>query len=243
MFELLNLTTGYGDKAITRNINLRLEQGHLVALLGRNGTGKSTLLRTLCAFQQPLEGKMLIDGSDVTTLNTSQLSRLIGVVLTERPDVPDMTVRDMVAMGRSPYTGFFGRLNEEDEQKVDEAICLTGIEALQQRKINTLSDGERQKAMIAKALAQHTSIILLDEPTAFLDYPSKIETFRLLSRLAQEQQKSILLSTHDVEMALRLCDTVWFMDGEGIIAGTPEELSQNGSLKTFFEASSVSLTL
>ena len=160
----------------------------------------------------------------------------IGVVLTERPSIKGMRVREMVAMGRSPYTGFWGGLKAEDEKAVDEAIAQVGIHNLERRQVDTLSDGERQKVMIAKALAQQTPIIFLDEPTAFLDFPSKVEMLLLLRRLAREMQKTVFLSTHDIELALQTADRLWLMgrDTEELIIGTPRELAATGALPRFF---------
>ena len=155
-------------------INAAIRSGELTCLLGANGVGKSTLLRTLAAFQPKLDGEVLIEGQEITTFNDKELSRMIGVVLTEKPDIRNMSVRELVALGRSPYTGFWGTLHDDDWQVVDEAIHAVRIEPLRERMIHTLSDGERQKVMIAKALAQQTPIIYLDEPTAFLDYPSNL---------------------------------------------------------------------
>ena len=186
--QLNHLTTGYGNRIVTPDINATLVPGELTSLLGPNVVGKSTLLRTLSTFLPPLQGEIVLQGKSLNSLSASQLSRLVGVVLTERPDVQNMTVRDMVGMGRSPYTGFWGRLTMEDEQYVTEAMKLAGITVLEKRMFSTLSDGERQKVMIAKVLAQQTPVILLDEPTAFLDFPSKVETLRLLRRLANEMQ-------------------------------------------------------
>ena len=195
--------------------------------------GKSTLLRTLCAFQPAISGDIIINGTSLQELTQAQLSRIISVVLTERLDVRAMTVHNLVSLGRSPYTGFWGRLDEEDERQVRQAIDQVGISELYEREIGTLSDGELQKAMIAKALAQQTPIILLDEPTAFLDFPSKVEMMRMLHRLAHEMNKTIFLSTHDVEMALQLSDQLWLMTAEGVHSGTPDELTADGSLADF----------
>ena len=195
--------------------------------------GKSTLLRTLCAFQPAISGDIIINGTSLQELTQVQLSRIISVVLTERLDVRAMTVHNLVSLGRSPYTGFWGRLDEEDERQVRQAIDQVGISELYEREIGTLSDGELQKAMIAKALAQQTPIILLDEPTAFLDFPSKVEMMRMLHRLAHEMNKTIFLSTHDVEMALQLSDQLWLMTAEGVHSGTPDELTADGSLADF----------
>ena len=236
---LQHLSTGYGSRVVTPDINASLEPGELTSLLGPNGVGKSTLLRTLSTFLPPLNGEIVLQGRPLSTLSPTELSRLIGVVLTERPDVQNMTVHDMVSMGRSPYTGFWGRLRQEDEQFVCEAMQLTGITSLEHRMFNTLSDGERQKVMIAKVLAQQTPVILLDEPTAFLDFPSKVDMMRLLRRLAHDMQKIIFLSTHDVEMALQLSDRLWIMHPGEVVIGSPAELSENGELSRFIQVDGI----
>lgn len=233
MIELKNLSTGYGRHTVSANLNATLQSGRLTCLLGPNGVGKSTLLRTLCGFQPPLEGRMELDGKDMAQLSRKEMSRSIGVVLTERPDVTDMRASDMVALGRTPYTGFWGRLGKEDRNRVDEAMQLVGITHLAHRMIHTLSDGERQKVMIAKALAQQTPVILLDEPTAFLDFPSKVETMRLLHRLAHESGKTVFLSTHDLETAIQLSDDLWLLSADGLESGTADSLSADGSLEHF----------
>jgi iron complex transport system ATP-binding protein len=256
MIELKDLTIGYAQKNNTKvvasGINATLHSGRLTCLIGANGIGKSTLLRTLSAFQPPLSGEIFIDNESpipLSTLTDKQLSRLIGVVLTEKPDVQNMTVFELVGLGRSPYTGFWGRLNEDDKEVVKESLRLVGIESLQDRLIQTLSDGERQKTMIAKALAQQTPVIYLDEPTAFLDYPSKVEMLTLLRHLARETGKTIFLSTHDMELALQIADELWLMTAESpsnnglcqspkettLIIGTPRELAANGSLSHFID--------
>ena len=264
MIELKDLTIGYAQKNNTKvvasGINATLHSGRLTCLIGANGIGKSTLLRTLSAFQPPLSGEIFIDSESpipLSTLTDKQLSRLIGVVLTEKPDVQNMTVFELVGLGRSPYTGFWGRLNEDDKEVVKESLRLVGIESLQDRLIQTLSDGERQKTMIAKALAQQTPVIYLDEPTAFLDYPSKVEMLTLLRHLARETGKTIFLSTHDMELALQIADELWLMTAgtpssdtaespsnnglcqnpkeTTLIIGTPRELAANGSLSHFID--------
>ena len=240
---LHNLSIGYltkgNEKVVASGLNATINNGELTCLLGRNGIGKSTLLRTLSAFQPALEGEIVISStqppSSITSLTDKQLSRLIGIVLTEKPDVQNMTIEELVGMGRSPYTGFWGTLDDEDKKIVGEAIQLVGIENLQGRMVHTLSDGERQKVMIAKALAQQTPIIYLDEPTAFLDFPSKVETMQLLRRLAQEEQKTIFLSTHDVELSLQLADKIWLMEPEYLSVGTPRQLADEGALSRFIE--------
>ena len=256
---LKNLSIGYANKGnskvVAQGLDAAINSGELTCLLGCNGVGKSTLLRTLSAFQPALGGDVMINYELQTTnyelralpsSTDKELSRLIGIVLTEKPDVRNMTIEDLVGMGRSPYTGFWGTLTANDRRIVSEAISMVGIEALRGRMIHTLSDGERQKVMIAKALAQQTPIIYLDEPTAFLDYPSKVEMMQLLRRLAHQEQKTIFLSTHDVELALQLADCLWLMEcvphsdpqvrePNQLSVGTPRQLADNGALSRFVE--------
>ena len=220
---------------MANHLRAALQCGELTCLLGRNGVGKSTLLRTLAGFLPALEGDVLLDGKPMASLSDKELSYLIGIVLTEKPHVRNITVEEMVAMGRAPYTGFWGKLEQEDKEIVGKAIQLTGIEDLKHRQIQTLSDGERQKVMIAKALAQQTPIIYLDEPTAFLDFPSKVEMMQLLRRLAREEQKTIFLSTHDVELTLKLADRIWLMEPDELHVGTPKQLAEQGTLSRFIE--------
>lgn len=237
--HISDLSIGYADKksrkVVASGINAGIYSGELTCLLGANGVGKSTLLRTLSAFQPKLGGEIFIDGKEIGTYTDKTLSHVISVVLTEKPDIRNMSVDELVSLGRSPYTGFWGTLSKEDQDVVNHSISLVGIEDLQQRMIETLSDGERQKVMIAKALAQETPVIYLDEPTAFLDYPSKVEMMQLLYRLSRETGKTIFLSTHDLELALQIADKLWLMDRtRGLKIGTPEDLSLDGSLASFF---------
>lgn len=168
------------------------------------------------------------------------MSRLVSVVLTNCPEGMNMTVGDVVALGRAPYTGFWGTLGDEDKRVVNESMSRVGISHLAGRTVSTLSDGERQKMMIAKALAQQTPVIFLDEPTAFLDYPSKVETMLLLSRLSHDMGKTIFMSTHDLELALQTADTLWLMAGDGRVStGTPRELADSGALSAFIERSGI----
>jgi len=237
---LKNLGIGYqtrhGVRTVAEGINGSIRSGELTCLLGANGVGKSTLLKTLSAFQPMTAGEVLIESREMTSYSDKELSRMIGVVLTEKPDVRNMRVRELVSLGRSPYTGFWGTCTKDDLKIVDEAIALVGIEALSKRMVHTLSDGERQKVMIAKALAQQTPVIFLDEPTAFLDYPSKVEVLQLLCEISRTAGKTIFLSTHDVELALQLADRIWLMTrGTGVTIGTPQELAGEGALGSFIE--------
>ncbi len=290
-----NLSIGYpgkGDvKVVADGICAGINSGELTCLLGANGVGKSTLLRTLSAFQPKLGGNIFIEGKEIGDYTDKQLSRVISVVLTEKCDIRNMSVVELIGLGRSPYTGFWGTLSKEDKIVVDKSIALVGIphlahrmvhtlsdgerqkvmiaKALAQetpviyldeptaflialvgiphlahRMVHTLSDGERQKVMIAKALAQETPVIYLDEPTAFLDFPSKVEMMQLLHQLSRQTDKTIFLSTHDLELALQIADKIWLMDkANGVTIGTPEDLSLNGSLSNFFARKGIAFDL
>lgn len=237
--ETRDLTTGYrkhsGNRIVTGHINASLHSCELTCLLGPNGAGKSTLLKTLSGFLPPVSGSVEVCGRPLREYPDRELARVLGVVLTERPVLDNMTVAELVTLGRSPYTGFWGCGNDEDKAIVNEALELVGISRMAKRLVTTLSDGERQKAMIAKALAQATPIIFLDEPTAFLDYPSKVEMMRLLHNLAHTHDKTIFMSTHDLDLALQLADKIWLVakDTEPAI-GTPEDLALSGRLGEFF---------
>lgn len=242
--RLIDLETGYSNKnsvvVITRKINAALYSGELTCLLGPNGAGKSTLLKTLTAFLPPVAGKIFIKGKSLSDYSARDIAKLIGIVLTEKPHLENMTVEELIALGRSPYTGFWGRMDADDLCIVDEAIGMVGVEDLKMRRINTLSDGERQKVMIAKAIAQETPIVFLDEPTAFLDYPSKVEIMQLLQRLAKERGMTVFLSTHDMDMALQIADCVWLVDKKyGVSVGSPEDLAISGDLARYFKCDGI----
>lgn len=223
------------EKVVGEGLEGSIRSGELTCLLGQNGAGKSTLLRTLAGFQSPLGGSVALFGRPLERYADSELARRIGVVLTDKCEVTNLTVEDLVSLGRAPYTGFWGRLSREDRRVVEDSLLTVGITPLAGRKIETLSDGERQKVMIAKALAQQTAVIFLDEPTAFLDYPSKVEMMQLLHRLTRERGKTIFMSTHDLELALQIADRLWLMKrGAPLRTGTPEDLAMDGSLKSFF---------
>ncbi|MBW4712276.1 ABC transporter ATP-binding protein [Prevotella histicola] len=223
---LSHLSVGYKvGHTVVSDINLTLQSGQLACLIGENGVGKSTLLKTLTGFLPKLEGSLLLDGKDISEFSQRALARQISIVLTQKPDVQNLTVEEIIGLGRSPYTGFFGKLHANDQQIVDESITAVGIEKLKNRMIQTLSDGERQKVMIAKALAQQTPVIFLDEPTAFLDFSSKVETFQLLQRMAHEMGKLVLLSAHDLELAVRFSDTLLQVNGDGLCIVSSEEVT------------------
>ena len=235
-----NLIIGYrnkrSEKVLHSDLNLQLNNGEITCLLGPNGSGKSTLIRTIGGFQEALSGSVRIGEQLVEDMTAGQRSRLISVVLTETVDVGTMDVYSMVAFGRSPYTGFLGRLGGRDHRIVAQSLEQTGIISLQNRKFDELSDGERQKVMIAKSLAQETPIILLDEPTAFLDFPSKVEILQLLRKAAWEHQKSVLLSTHDINLAMQFADRIWLIGkNREMVTGIPEDLVLQGAFGNFFD--------
>jgi iron complex transport system ATP-binding protein len=234
---IADLTIGYrrrGAKVVAAGLNASIPEGELTCLVGRNGVGKSTLLRTLSALQPPLDGRIVLQGRPLGDYSVGELSRTVGVVLTERTVLTNLTAREIVGFGRNPYLGFWGRLSRGDHAIVDEAVTMVGIGPLADRMIQTLSDGERQKVMIARALAQQTPVILLDEPTAFLDFPSKVETMHLLRRLVRETGKTIFLSTHDIELALQMAGRLCLMRENELLVGTLESLSTDGTMQGFF---------
>ena len=227
--KLTDVSVGFRSRhgeahILAKDVNAQLEAGRLTCLVGRNGMGKSTLLRTMAGFQPLLKGEIVMDdnGAALSKLSNGELSRLVSVVLTGNSDVHGLTVEELVGLGRSPYTNFWGSLTENDHHVVDKAMAQTGVTALRKRRVETLSDGERQKAMTAKALAQQTPVMLLDEPTAFLDYPSKVETLQLLARLAHEQNKAVLFSSHDLELAFCYADVVWQLEDGHLIVSEKE---------------------
>lgn len=230
-----SLSIGYTDKIVVSDINTTLNEGDIIALVGPNGAGKSTLFKTFSTHIKPVSGTIELIDKDLLSYPPKERAKLLGIVLTERPDDMFLKVFDVVAAGRYPYTGMFGKLTEKDENEIKVSLELVGVNHLIDRVFNTLSDGEKQKVMIAKAIAQNTPVIMLDEPTAFLDYPSKIELFSLLKKLAKDQHKAILFSSHDLELLLRYTDNLWIIaKDKPFIAGQSSELLKNGVIKEYF---------
>lgn len=234
------LAIGYAPRRGSRrivaaNLNLRLHCGEMVCLLGPNGAGKSTLLRTLTGIQPPLAGRIWLDGRDLHTFSARELARRLSVVLTERVETGPLTAYALVALGRHPYTSWHGQLTVRDEEVVRWAITAVQATHLAARPLHELSDGERQRIMIARALAQEPIVMALDEPTAFLDLPRRVEVMQLLRRLAQETQRAIIVSTHDLDLALHIADMLWLLTSNGsFYAGAPEDLVISGALATTF---------
>jgi len=233
------LGVGY-QQPILKSLNLALRAGELVCLIGPNGAGKTTLMRTLAGMLKPLEGEVRLDGEDMNKIKPLELARRLAVVLTERVEIGNLSAYGLTALGRYPYTGWHGKLTTEDRQAVEMAMVQAGCGELAERSVRELSDGERQKVMIARALAQQPEVLLLDEPTAFLDLPRRVELMRLLRGLARETESAILLTTHDLDLALRVADRLWLISSGGDFKeGIPEELALNGAIEEVFRSEGV----
>lgn len=227
--------TGKRKSVVMQDLNLELHGGRLTALLGQNGIGKSTMLRTIAGSQPPLAGIVSLDGHSIEEYSRRDLSLRMSLVFTDRTQAGGLTVRQLVSLGRYPHTGFFGRLGRRDEDVVEKAMEATAIGHKSTAFVAELSDGERQRAMIARALAQETPIIILDEPTAFLDVASRIEVVSLLHTLAREQGKAVLLSTHDISQALSLADQLWIVTHDRkVLQGCTEDLVLSGAMQQMF---------
>ncbi len=242
--NIKGLKVGYpgthGELGFSReSINFSACGGEMIALIGPNGIGKSTLLRTMAGFQKSWEGRILYHGKDVSAFSPGELSKMLSFVSTENVQVANMCVADLVAFGRFPYTGWLGKLSDTDRDKVADALEKVGLKKFARRMVTQLSDGERQRALIARALTQDTPFILLDEPTAFLDVNNKYEIFHLLHRLARQHNKTIILSTHDLNIALREMDKFWILLEDESLEGSPEDAVLNGWLDRLFATGSI----
>lgn len=235
-----NISIGFSGKKnsagiIFKNISVSAGKSELVALFGPNGIGKSTLLRSLVKLLSPLSGDIFLFNKNIKTLSGNEMARKVGFVSTETVYVNNLKVYDLVSLGRYPYTNWMGRLLQPDKEKVEDAMNMVGISEMKNKYINQLSDGERQRTMIARTLAQDTDIIVLDEPTAFLDLPNKYEVIHLLHTLAAERSRTIVFSTHDLNIAIQEADKIWLMLPDGIYQGSPEDLILEGSFSKMFE--------
>jgi iron complex transport system ATP-binding protein len=208
--EKLNI--GYGnDKVVFGNISLVAAEGDMIALLGVNGIGKSTLLRTMAGLQKSVSGHLFVNGTDLQLLSVTERAKQVSIVLTERIYIDNITVHSFIALGRAPYTSWLGQLSDDDEREIEQVITVMKIESLLPKMFNELSDGERQKVLIARALCQQTPLIILDEPTAFLDFRNKRAILSTLKQVCTELNKTVVLSTHDIETALEFCNKCWIM--------------------------------
>ena len=240
MIELRNITLAFGSNRLITNASAHFTRGNMVALLGRNGTGKSTLLRAIAGLGKVESGDIIIDGGRLSTLSATERAERIAFVNTERVDVDALTVRELVGIGRSPYTNWIGRLTAEDNKAVEHAMEVTGIMKFAERRVNTLSDGEAQRAMIARALAQDTPIILLDEPTSFLDLPNRYELCSLLSELAHRENKCVIFSTHELDIALSLADSIALVDTPRLVHMPTTEMITSGNIERLFDSEYIS---
>lgn len=238
------LSAGYGERPLLGPLDLAVAPGRFVCLIGANGAGKSTLIRTLCGMQPAIGGEVLLDGAPLAALPAIERARRLAVVLTERTAVALMTGRELASLGRYPHLGWGGRLGEQDHAAVTSALQRAGACDLAERLVTEMSDGEHQKIMIARALAQQPRLLVLDEATAYLDLPRRVATMHLLRGLAREQGLSVLLSTHDLELALRYADALWVIDGRHRLhAGAPEDLALGGVLAATFAAEGLAFDL
>lgn len=239
MLTASSLSIGY-KKTLASNLNLELRPAELVCLIGPNGVGKSTLLRTLAGMEKPLTGTVFLNGENLYTLSPLELAKRLAIVLTGKVDAGNLSAWTLVSLGRYPYTDWLGRLKVSDETEIRRAMRLTDTLLFSNRPIHELSDGERQRVMIARALAQQPKVLLLDEPTAFLDLPRRVDMLQLLKRIARETNASILLSTHDLDLALRIADRLWLLSSNGEFQmGIPEELALNGAVARLFQTEGV----
>lgn len=241
VLETDHLVVGYplaGSKckAVCKPFSMKLYGGELVCLLGTNGAGKSTLLRTLAGSQKVLEGSIKISGIKPESITARELARKVAVVLTTPIAVPNLSVEELISLGRYSHTNYFGMMSAKDHALVESVIQAIKLEPLRHRKVDQLSDGERQKVMIARALAQEPELLLLDEPTAFLDLPRRVEILHLLRQVSRENNCAVLLSTHDLEVAMQLSDQIWLFTEDGTIqCGSPEDLILNGAFERAFQ--------
>lgn len=239
ILTLSQLSVGYKNghekQVLMENLNLEIPKGKFIALLGANGVGKSTLIRTIANLQKPISGRILLNGQNIEEYDTQKIARHMSLVLTDRIQGGHLNVRELVEMGRYPHTNWTGKLRGQDIEKVEEAIHLCAIDYLRDANIFEISDGQLQKAMIARALAQDGDLMLLDEPTVHLDANNRFAVIELLRKLVNETKKSVLMSTHQVEMALQMSDTIWLANcGENIICDTPQELYKQKEIEKAF---------
>lgn len=236
MIQLSNISLAFGERTLIEGASTHFECGEMVALLGRNGTGKSTLLRAIAKLGEVAQGDIIVDGKAISDIDIRTFARLVAFVNTERIDIDSMRAYDLVAIGRSPYTDWMGRLTKRDRDIIERSMQITGVDKLAERMVETLSDGECQRVMIARALAQDTPVILLDEPTAFLDLPNRYELCTLLSRLAHDEGKLILFSTHELDIALTLADSIALVDSPQLVHLSTQAMIESGSLERLFNS-------
>jgi len=235
ILQIENLTIGFTNKKpLVENIVANAKQGELVALIGKNGIGKSTLLKTIVSLIKPIGGKIFLEGMEISTYSARKLAGIVSFVSTEIIRTGNLRVIDLVALGRFPHTNWIGQMTEEDRKRIRDSIRKVGLEGHESNFISEVSDGERQRAMVARTLAQDTQLIILDEPTAFLDLPGRHEMLHLLGDLSRKEGKTIIFSSHDLNLVMSKADKMWVMRKEGMIEGAPEDLALDGSFNRLF---------
>ena len=234
MIRFESLTIGYGDRTLVRDACAEIPDGSFTALLGRNGSGKSTLLSAVCGAKKDYSGNIYVDSVDVKFVPQYRLAMHVGFVSTARVRIPGMTCTELVSLGRAPYTGWTGRLGDKDREIVRHSLETVGMEDFASRTMEKMSDGECQRVMIARALAQDTPVILLDEPTSFLDYPGRKELCTLLARLSHEEGKTVLFSTHELGLAMSMCDSAMLIDGGRVLYSPAGDMLESGKIAEVF---------
>ncbi len=240
MIRFENLTLGYGSRTLIDSLTGEIRRGHLTALVGRNGTGKSTLLRAIAQLGDIASGEIFIDGKELSHISPSEMASKVALVTTDKVRIANLRCRDVVALGRAPYTNWIGRMQEQDNEIVEQSLAAVGMSDYADKTMDRMSDGECQRIMIARALAQQTPIILLDEPTAFLDMPNRYELCTLLRGLAHRENKSILFSTHELDIALELCDSIALIAPPQMHILPTEEMIRSGHIERLFTTGVVS---
>ena len=240
MIRFENITIGYGSRTLIENLSATIRAGELTALVGRNGTGKSTLLRAIVGLGENYQGDIMLNGKPISSLTVAELASAVAFVSTEKVRIANLRCRDVVALGRAPYTNWIGRMQEQDKQIVEQSLTQVGMSDYADKTMDRMSDGECQRIMIARALAQQTPIILLDEPTAFLDMPNRYELCTLLCRLAHEEGKCIVFSTHELDIAVSLCDSIALIAAPKMHLLPTREMIESGLIEQLFSTSGVS---
>ncbi len=240
MIRFENITLGYGNRTLIEGLTAEVRRGELTALVGRNGTGKSTLLRAIAQLGEVLSGEIVLNGKRLSSLTPADMASMVAFVTTDKVRIANLRCRDVVALGRAPYTNWIGRMQEQDIAIVEESLAAVGMSDYADKTMDRMSDGECQRIMIARALAQQTPIILLDEPTAFLDMPNRYELCTLLRRLAHDEQKCILFSTHELDIALSLCDAIALISPPELHILPTEEMVHSGHIERLFTTGIVS---
>ena len=239
MIRLNNISLGYANRTLIDSLSAHIKRGKLTALVGRNGTGKSTLLRTIAGLAEPLSGEIELNEKSLAKLSSAELATTISFVTTDKVRISNLRCRDVVALGRAPYTNWIGRMQDEDRAIVEQSLAAVGMSSYADKTMDRMSDGECQRIMIARALAQQTPIILLDEPTAFLDMPNRYELCDLLRGLAHNEGKCILFSTHELDIAISLCDSIALIAPPQLHLLPPEEMVASGHIERLFAGSTV----